>query len=222
MAQQLAFDLPSKPALDRDAFFVSDANRLAVAQLEQFDAWPDRKAVLCGPEGSGKTHLAHVWAEDAQGIFITPNSKDLPQAGRNIVIDNADAWKDAQETVLFHLHNHVLANGGHLLLTATQPPALWGTTLPDLASRMQATTTVTLNQPDDALLAALLVKLFDDRQVAISPQIIEFLVRRMPRSTGLVQRLVDALDQAALELGKPISRSLASQVLDNLAEAMEN
>ena len=64
MAQQLSFDLPARPALGRDAFFVADSNALAVAAIDGWRDWAGGKLVLVGPAGSGKTHLSHVWAAD--------------------------------------------------------------------------------------------------------------------------------------------------------------
>lgn len=215
MAHQLTFDLPSKPALGRDAFFVSEANAKAVAQIDTWANWPNRKMMIIGPAGSGKTHLAQVWATASEAQFTTV-ADSLPPEGANIVIDGADTWRgETCEQALFHLHNHVLAHGGSLLLTASQAPKQWSTNLPDLASRMQAIPTVHLSPPDDALLAALLVKLFDDRQIAISPSLVAYIVPRMTRSTAAAMALVDALDKAALSEGRPITRRLAARLLDN-------
>ncbi|HMS96681.1 MAG TPA: chromosomal replication initiator DnaA, partial [Tabrizicola sp.] len=113
---------------------------------------------------------------------------------------------------LFHLHNLAIS-GGSLLLTARTPPRDWGLSLPDLISRMQATPIVQLEAPDDSLLSAVLVKLFADRQVAVAPNLIPYLVSRMPRSIGAARGLVAALDARALAAGRPITRALAGEVL---------
>jgi chromosomal replication initiation ATPase DnaA len=116
-----------------------------------------------------------------------------------------------------HLHNHVLAGGGRLLLTARRGARHWPIGLRDLASRMQATTATILNAPDDALLSAVLVKLFTDRQITVSPLLIAYLVSRMERSLASARQLVAVLDERALARGGPISRALAAEVLDTLA-----
>lgn len=217
MIRQLAFDLPGTEAMTREHFFVASSNALALQAVERWATWPGRKLLLVGPEGAGKTHLAHVWAALADAVILPATAlaetgiADL--SGRAVVIENADRIGPA-ETQLFHLHNLVTASGA-LLLTARTPPRDWGLRLPDLVSRMQATPIARLEAPDDALLSAVLVKLFADRQVAVPANLIPYLVGRMPRSIGSARALVAALDAQALALGRPITRALAGAVLDS-------
>lgn len=221
MTEQMAFDLPVRSATGREDFFVSPSNAVAVAQIEAWRDWPQRKLVLVGPEGAGKTHLAHVWA-DASGAQIVAATA-LAGAGIEalavqgaVAVEDADriAGDRAAEEALFHLHNLVLAEGGTLLLTARGAPRQWPLTLPDLRSRLEATASATLEAPDDALLAALLVKLFTDRQISVPPRLIPYLVGRMDRSFAAAQALVAALDRRALETGRKISERLAAELLD--------
>jgi chromosomal replication initiation ATPase DnaA len=215
--RQLAFDLPNVTAMTRADFFVAPSNVVALQVVEGWQDWPGRKLVLAGPEGSGKTHLAQVWAELAGAVVIDgPHLADVdlaPLAGQNVVVEDADRLPANAEAALFHLHN-IVTEGGALLLTAKSPPRDWGLGLPDLISRMQAAPLARLEAPDDALLAAVLVKLFADRQVAVPPNVIPYLVSRMPRSIGAARALVMALDAQALAEGRPITRPLAGEVLD--------
>lgn len=221
MAEQLAFDLPLRAARGREDFFVSPANALALAQVEAWHDWPQRKLVLVGPQGAGKTHLAQVWAGLTDATII--KATDLPTADiaalaarRAVVVEDADrALPPAAEEALFHLHNLTLAEGGTLLLSARTAPNLWPIALPDLKSRMQGTATATLAAPDDALLAAVLVKLFADRQLIVPPALIPYCVGRMERSFAAAQALVAALDAKALSSGRKIGARLAAEVLDN-------
>ena len=218
MTRQLVFDLPSPEAMTRDAFFVSPSNALALQTLDDWPNWPGGKLLLIGPEGAGKTHLAHVWAEASAATILSAarlDEADLAAlAGRAVVVEDAHRV-GGHEALLFHLHN-LVTPGGALLLTAATPPRDWGLRLPDLLSRMQAAQVARLEAPDDALLSAVLVKLFADRQVAVSPNLIPFLVSRMPRSVGAARALVAALDAHALALGRPVTRALAGEVLDRL------
>ena len=219
MVAQLTFDLPVRPALGREDFFVSPANALAVTTLDQPELWPNGKLLLIGPEGAGKTHLAMVFAARTGAQVIGAGNlaaADLPEAAA-LVIENADtvAGDTAAETALFHLHNHMTGRGGLLLLTAARAPRDWGLTLPDLQSRMEATASATLLPPDDALLGAVLVKLFADRQLQVAPGFIRWLVRRIDRSFATARAVVAALDAEALATKRPINSTLAATLLDS-------
>ncbi|MBP9183428.1 MAG: chromosomal replication initiator DnaA [Fuscovulum sp.] len=224
MSRQLAFDLPARDEMTRAAFFVSPVNALALAAVDGWRDWPGGKMLLVGPSGSGKTHLAHLWAAETGASLIAAADlagADLPAlaAADRVAVEDADALAGdrAAETALFHLHNLVLP-AGRLLMTATRPPRDWGLVLPDLMSRMQAAPVTRLEPPDDALLSAVLVKLFADRQIAVAPNLIPYLVARMPRSIGAARGLVAALDARALAEGRPITRALAAEILDSAGD----
>ncbi len=222
MTRQLAFDLPAKPALGRGDFFVSPANAVAVATIEAWADWPKRMLVLVGPEGAGKTHLAHVWAALSGARIV--EAEALPGAALDglaagpLTVENADgvAGRAEAEEALFHLHNLAQAAGQPVLYTAARAPRHWGLGLADLASRMESCAVAEIGLPDDALLSAVLVKLFADRQLAVSPKLVQYLVSRMPRSFAEAARAVEALDRAALAERRAVSVPLASRVLDKL------
>ncbi|MCU0901123.1 MAG: chromosomal replication initiator DnaA [Cypionkella sp.] len=221
MTRQLAFDLPAQSAYRREDFFTSPANAHALAALEGWTGWPGGKLLLAGPPGSGKTHLAHVWA-DLAGAVIVPAAAlaeaDLPglaQAGAVAVEDAQDvAGLPEAEAALFHLHNLVVPRGA-LLMTANAPARDWGLRLADVKSRVEAAPVARLDPPDDALLSAVLVKLFADRQTTVQPGLIPWLVARMERSIDAARRLVAELDARALAEGKPITRATAKGLLDS-------
>lgn len=219
MERQLTFDLGRRPALGREDFFVSPANAAAVTAIEDWTGWPQGKLVLVGPEGAGKTHLVAVWSALSGAAILHASAlgqADLPglAAGGAVAVRDADRVSD--EAALFHLHNLLAEARGALLLSARTPPARWPLRLPDLASRMQAASVVTLGPPDDALLGAALLKGFADRQLAVQPSLLEYLIPRMDRSMAGAARLVAALDAAALEGKRPVNRTLAALVLARL------
>ena len=221
MAEQLTFRLPARPALGRGDFFVSPANAAAVDLVSRDAAWPMGKLALTGPEGAGKTHLAQVWATETGATVIAAAdlpATDLPAlAATRVAVEDMDraAGDAATEEALFHLHNLLLAGDGRLLLTGRTPPAHWPIALPDLKSRLAATATAALDAPDDALLAAVLVKLFADRQIAVAPPLVAYLVPRIDRAFAAAHAIVDRLDRAALSEGRPVTRALAQRLLDN-------
>jgi chromosomal replication initiation ATPase DnaA len=228
MSEQLAFDLPIREALGRDAFFVSPSNGVALATLDATSLWPSSKLILIGPQGAGKTHMAHVWAADHNAHICSAADllhADIPRLASQgkIVVEDADQIAITPQALdiehaLFHLHNLTLAEGGHILLTARSAPNQWNLQLPDLASRMQGTSVTKIDAPDDMLLTAMLLKQFDDRQLSVPPSLLPYLIKRMQRSAAHVRTLVEALDETALRHGKPISRSLAAQIFEKDGE----
>lgn len=217
--QQLSFDLPVRTALGRDDFFVSPANAVAVATMDAPLAWPGGKLVLCGPAGSGKTHLTHVWAEQAGATVLAArdlHESDVPALAQGpVAIEDVPRIADrpAAQNALFHLHNLILAEGHRLLLTGRRAPSHWGLSLPDLQSRMQGAHVASLAAPDDALLAAVLAKLFNDRQITPKPDVIPYLLLHMDRSFEAAAIIVERLDRAALVQGRTVSRPLAVRLI---------
>ena len=223
MTRQLAFDLPATEAFSAAAFHRSPANAAALAALADWQHWPGGKMLIVGPTGAGKTHLAHIWctmtgAERVEGSALT--GTDLPDLARfgAVCVENAHlvAGNPPLETALFHLHNLALPQG-RLMLTATSAPRDWGLGLPDLLSRMQSAALTRLEAPDDALLAAVLAKLFSDRQITPPPNLIPYLLPRMFRSIASARDLVAALDARALAQNRPVTRALAAELLDPAA-----
>lgn len=227
MPRQLALDLRTPPALGRGDFLVAPANAAALAQLDAPDAWPGGRLLLIGPEGSGKTHLAAFWAAEhgarrQPAAALRPESAEgLLGEGGALVIEDAHRAGGAAgaERTLFHLWNLAPQRGALLLLTARVPPRDWGIALPDLRSRMDAVAQARLDPPDDPLLAAVLVKLFADRQLAVGADVVEALVPRMDRDLGLARRLVAAIDAGALAARRPVTRRLALETLAALTGA---
>jgi len=221
MKKQLGFDLPSKPALGREDFLVAPSNALAVALIEAWPDWQSGKLVVTGPEAAGKTHLAHVWAARSEALVLDARAlaqADIPSiAQQPVAVEDIPqiAGQNAHEAALFHLHNMVLANGHSLLITGRGPIASWGLSLPDLVSRLQGALAAELAAPDDALLAAVLAKQFNDRQIMPKPDVIPYLLSRMDRSFAAATETVALLDRASLAQKKPITRHLVAQTLDS-------
>jgi chromosomal replication initiation ATPase DnaA len=214
---QIPLDLPHRPAMGATDFLVAPCNRDAVTLLDRWPAWPGPALVVHGPEGCGKTHLTHVWralsgaaAIDRQAL--KPDTVPVLLGSAHVaVVEDVDRGID--ERALLHLHNVLAEDGGHLLLTARLAPAQWGVALPDLASRLGAAMSAAVGAPDDALLGAVLVKHFADRQLRVDPAVVTFLLARMERSFVAVRDVVAALDAAALAGKRRLTVPLARAVL---------
>lgn len=217
--QQLALDLPGHPAQGREDFFAAPSNATALAMVERWPDWIPPKLVVTGPQGCGKSHLVAVWAGRSGGTVLEARGLeqvDIASLTGPVAVEDADrcAGNPAAERVLFHLHNHVLEAGGSILLTGRARVVDWGIALPDLASRLLAAGSVAMAEPDDALFAAIIVKLFEDRQLIVAPDLISYVVTRIDRSYAEAARVVALLDRAALSKRRRVTRALAVEVLN--------
>ena len=227
MLRQLALDLTIPPALSRDDFLPTAANRDALAMLDAPARWPGGRLLLIGGAGAGKSHLARFWAEENEAAIIraaaiSPTGVDaMLEEGGALVVENAHeiAGLSEAEDALFHLWNLAGARQALLLITARMAPRDWGIRLPDLLSRLESAAQAVLGPPDDALLPAVLVKLFADRQIQVAPDVVDWLAARMERDLGLARRLVAAIDRQSLADRRPVSRRLAAELLDKLSRA---
>jgi DnaA regulatory inactivator Hda len=214
--RQLPLDLGHRPALGVADFLVAPPNQEAVAWLDRWPDWPAPALVLAGPAGSGKTHLAHVFAARAGAVqiaaaaLVVARVPDLLGGAPAAALDDAER---AEEEAFLHLYNVLAERGGHLVVLAREPPARWGIRLADLRSRLLAAPVARLLPPDDALLSAVLVKLFADRQLQVGEAVIAYLLARIERSFAAAQAAVAALDRAALAAQRRVTVPLVRAVL---------
>lgn len=212
---QLPLPFDHAPRFGLDDFLPSRSNEAALAALARWPAWPDPVLVLIGPEGSGKSHMARIWADRADAALLEPEALagDVTTlARRSGVIDDADR-AGLPEAGLFHLLNLVREGSSSLLLTARTAPAAWPLATPDLLSRLRLAPTVAILAPDDELMRAVLVKLFADRQLAVDAGLVDYLAFRLDRSLDAARRAVADLDRASLDAGRRITRTLAARLL---------
>ncbi len=218
--RQLAFTLDPRENFSREDFLAGPGNAAALQLVESWPHWPARAVALIGPEGSGKSHLAAIWALAAAARRLASRALDeaaVPAALSTgaLVIERAgsDDFDDVDERAMFHLLNLAQEQRAFVLITARTAPAAWPIALPDLASRLRALPVVTLAAPDDAMLRAVLVKLFADRQLAVDDGLISFLMVRIERSFAAARSVVAELDREALRRQRAVTRALAGEIL---------
>jgi chromosomal replication initiation ATPase DnaA len=215
--RQLALALGHDTSFAREDFLEGPSNAAALGLIERWPDWPDRLLVVTGPEGSGKSHLAAIWADTTGARFLAARS--LAQANPRAALSTGalvieDVAGDAiDERALFHLINLAREEGAFVLVTAPTAPSGWTLRVPDLASRLRALPVVALGAPDDALLRAVLVKLFADRQLAVDESLLGYLANRIERSFAAARAIVERLDREALRLRRPVTRALAAEIL---------
>lgn len=216
--KQLAFDLPLDARYGREDFLVSPSNERAYALIEQWPEWSDPVILLHGAEGSGKSHLASIWATaahawtiDAFGIAIAEISHLVSNGA--LVVEDIDRMEAGDEAALFHLINLARERRAFVLLTSRIPIAGLRIGTPDLLSRLRFAPSASLDRPDDALLKAVLVKLFVDRQLVVDTSVVDYLALRIERSLAAASATVAKLDNEALSRGRRITRPMAAAVI---------
>ena len=216
LQRQYVLDLPIRSARGRHDFIVSKSNEEAILWLDSWPKWPMHGLVVCGPHGSGKTHLGCLWKDQSNAIEV--NGSEVPEVLEIVreneglltcFVDDADT---ANPEPLLHLFNHMYSKGGYLLLTAKKPPAAWQLPLPDLMSRLKSLPISEIGLPDDDLLKGILFKMFDDMQVLVNSDLINFIVSRMNRSYGAALEIVERLNKESLSKKRAITIPFVREV----------
>jgi chromosomal replication initiation ATPase DnaA len=214
---QLPLPLDAAPRFGREDFLVGRANEAAFAQIARWPHWLAAAAILVGPEGSGKSHLAAIFAQASgarqlRADHLDPEAVPALAKTRALVLEDADRFPP-DEVALFHLLNLARETGLSIVMTARVAPDRWGIRTPDLLSRLRLQPLLELAEPDDAMLGALIVKHFADRQINVEASVVTYAMARIERSYAAVQALVAALDRESLVRKKPVTRALAGFVL---------
>lgn len=220
--EQIPLDLGHRTALGRNDFLVATNNQDAVAWI---DLWPDWSApclVIYGPVASGKTHLGAVWAERSAAVCVKASDinetiiRDIADMNHHVIIEDGDTLiSDLKgEKGLFHLYNIFKEEKRSFLLTLKEPPVRRSFALPDLASRLRAAPSVAIREPDEDLIAALLVKHFNDRQLRVGADVLHYILPRIERSFEAVRDLVERADQIAIIEKRKISIPLVREILN--------
>lgn len=212
---QLALELGHEVSHAEADFIVGDGNRLAYGHVAAWPDWPGPLTLIEGPAGVGKSHLARIWAERAAAGYAAPgNAEELSRLGGTgpLVVEDADG-AGYEEAALFHLLNQSMRDRRPLLLTAREPVANWPFATDDLKSRARLAARFGMALSDDIQLSQMFVKLFQDRQVAVDPRTIGYLVARMERSPAEAVVLAEMMDRMALERGGAITRAIAAEAL---------
>lgn len=214
-SQQIPLDLARNPDLGAQAFQYASSNDEARIALARTD-WANNTLAVVGPKGCGKTHLGHIWALNRDAIALDGNEPFAPKSSwksRSIWIDNAAR---ADEFTLFTLINMAITGDiDALLLTDIKPPANWSVQIPDLSSRLRNVQTVRVEEPDDQLLTAIMSKIFKDRGLKVSDNLVSYLLTNTERSVDAVRKLIIDLDEAAAIEKVNVTRSFAAKYLQN-------
>lgn len=221
--RQLLLDLPVEARLGIDDFMVGASNADAFGLIDAWPRWPGPVLRLQGPVGAGKSHLAAIWAARIGARVVSGAELALAgvpalAASPALVVEDADRTP-LDEAAFFHILNQAREEARPLLITSRAGPDLWGLHVRDLLSRLRLAPAVTVEAPDDALLRAVIVKLFFDRQLVVDTAVVDFLMPRIERSFAAAADIVRRIDELALTAGRRVTRPLAAAALAELEGA---
>ena len=228
--RQLPLEFYHRPYMGRDDFMPSMCNFEAYRLIDSWPMWNYFAACIYGPEGCGKTHLANIFSDNVSVIEHYPykipciKAKDLtldmPRQLLNkfycLIVEDLSA--DINQEAMFNLYNMYRDEGGSILFTSREAPARINFTLADLRSRMNIVPSIEIKEPDDNLLSVLMVKLFMDRQINVSPEIIKYTVSNMQRSFSYAKKLVEEIDNISLAQKRAITIPIVKEAIQNLSD----
>ena len=220
--EQIPMTFDHRPALSGEDFLVAPSNQQAIAWIDRWPDWPGPLLVIVGPAGSGKTHLANVFINKtgAKNVSINMLETDGPatiaDTAKAVVVENAESFiKAGLDEHLLHLYNLARECDVRILMTAETAPARWQVNLKDLSSRLNTAPVAEINPPDDALISALLIKQFSDRQINVGQDVINYLLSRMDRSFADVRHVVESTDRLSLAEKRGVTIPLVRRVLED-------
>ena len=227
---QMSFPFSVPNLMRREDFMVSECNAEAFAMVETWPNWLASGLVIYGPRGCGKSHLAHLFAARVQQALQTPirvsilNAEQIKMrqvariAADNqcLVVENLTAKIDAE--ALFHLFNLLNEPTRCILWTSETAPSRLHLPLKDLQSRLNMLPSVEISAPDDIMLQTLIVKLFADRQIIISPEILNYIMQNTERSFAYVRDLVEEIDALSLAYQSAVNHQIVNRAMDILRQ----
>lgn len=214
--QQITFPLSSNDLYVEDDYIESSSNQLASRIINNWSsAWGvdpySRTLLIQGSRSSGKTFLAKKWAIKSGALFLKSAhelSESILSHHKGFIIDGLDeSWNEEK---LLHHFNILHENQKYLLITTNNIPKI---KLPDLASRINASHKVIIGMIDDKLMRMLIFKIFSNYSVKVKDEVINYLVKILPREFDKIIDATDKINNFAITHKRKITLSLVKEIL---------
>ena len=216
MNDQLILKFPEHRAYKKEDFYVSPSNQEAYDFINIWPKWIKRIVNICGPAGSGKSHLASILKTKTKCLEVFPNELNENifsefKTKEALIIENFD--DKISEELLFSIWNVVLQDNKYFLINSTKPISSYKFKIPDLISRIRSSLIIGIKLPSDDLISAIIAKNFSDKQIMVEEKHIDYIIKRIDRSYEKISQFILTLDGYSLKKGSPFGLKLIKEVL---------
>mgnify|MGYP001163701816 CR=1 FL=1 len=214
--KQKLLDLGLNESFDENDYFVSKSNFFAKKIIETWPKWEKKIVNLTGEKFSGKTHLSTIFKIKSNALYLYGSNIDDQtlkkiKLSNNIIIEDLDESFD--EKLLYSIFNLVDQDNKYLLISSIKPLVKMKFSLPDLVSRLKNCIIAKIDQPDDDLIYAIILKSFSDRQIKLDSKIIDYIIKRIARSYSKTQEFIYKIDELSLKKKKSISFKIIKEII---------
>ena len=213
---QLLLELDYKTNFNEHDFYLSKSNSNAFNFINRWPDWEKKILNISGEKFSGKSHLANIFKLKSKAFLVKGNKIDNSifkslKLYESIIIDDFEECNE--EEILYSIFNLIDQDSKYLLINSLKPINKIKYKLPDLASRSKNCLYAEIENPDDELLFAIILKNFSDRQIKIEKKIINFIISRVDRSYRKIDEFIYKVDELSLKKKKPINLKTKKEIL---------
>jgi chromosomal replication initiation ATPase DnaA len=214
---QLLLDFDYEQNFKDDDFYVGKSNFYPFELINNWPNWEKNFLNISGEKFSGKTHLTNIFLKKFNGIRFESNllkDENLKSLKlyQNVILENLNL--DVNEKLIYTLFNIIDQDNKFLIITSTEPVAEINFKLKDLKSRTKNCLLAKIENPDDELMFALILKNLSDRQIALDKKLIDFIIKRVERSYGKIFEFIYKIDRISLKKKKSIDFKIINEALD--------
>jgi chromosomal replication initiation ATPase DnaA len=214
---QLLLDFNYRQNFKDDDFYVGRSNYFAFELINKWPKWEKNFLNISGEKYSGKSHLVNIFLKKFNGVKIEANLLNNDnfktiKSYENIILENLNL--DINEKLIYTLFNLVDQDNKYLIITSTSPIAEINFQLDDLRSRSKNCLLANIENPDDELMFALILKNLSDRQISLDKKLIDFIIKRIDRSYSKIFEFIYKIDKISLKKKKSIDFKIINEALE--------